>query len=590
MNERRSSPKSSDGSSEEEELFAELPPASGMDLQLGGSIYDDALLAPLVGHVGDSEGKHMPYRCAPVLLIINLLLQLVVIYKIGGPDGLIEDFNEDFNNIWADTSSDPDAQTSCGPLKVTVSQIQRSMKPAPEGLPPNYSDEKLFTCMPNDINFFSFMRDIDGDGNLSIDETEAVTEALRRSNQAHFKPLIFFRNIRRTLTKYAKYVLRSYPKASSEFLQAKTVLEGLDMNESRIPVSIFLGQVFPFYSICSIVDPDVCGNAVYRKALRAGHIHGYLEKNNFSGAPLGIIAHDRFYESASIQSMCEVGIKKVCPDLLTNSYRHAQYIRKKACGQPTRSLQSLEETPTGTADDSVLVVDYDTREQYSKIQSVGFASFLGLILILWAISLLEEIRSLAVWWRVLLGCLLDSTHGWMDYEDCVIVADSVTVRFLPRMHCAQAIIMSLLPRTVIAVLTVVYGTQYLLTCTSYEDLIMNSLAVTFLITVDEMIFAAFVPPWRRAWIEKCEAIAPPASRNVDRAVQILLGELVLSVVVSIFVGSVMYFAYNQQFFGYRDRSAILQCLCQASGPRCYEAYPVGGYVESALVPGYEGGD
>merc|ERR1711879_521404 len=131
---------------------------------------------------------------------------------------------------------------------------------------------------------------------------------------------------------------------------------------------------------------------------------------------------------------------------------------------------------------TLLVEHYSGYNIYRNQKGSFYLLFLLLILILWHMAVLEEWRSLVYWWRVLLG----------EPEDDVVVYTSkhedendVVMSEISRCYKIVVILSNLLPRTVIAAGIMLMGARYLLLSESYEELMMNSLALTFLITIDE---------------------------------------------------------------------------------------------------------
>ncbi|CAE7236478.1 unnamed protein product, partial [Symbiodinium pilosum] len=126
------------------------------------------------------------------------------------------------------------------------------------------------------------------------------------------------------------------------------------------------------------------------------------------------------------------------------------------------------------------------------LTTVEFVMFLLLITLLWGLAAVEEYRIIIVWWNVLV-----SLPTVAEKEPCLAnkIADeeesSLEVRGLHRRSRWLIVACNLLPRSILQNLIFVVGIQYLLSVNNISDLILNSLALTFLVTVDEMIFGAF---------------------------------------------------------------------------------------------------
>jgi len=135
------------------------------------------------------------------------------------------------------------------------------------------------------------------------------------------------------------------------------------------------------------------------------------------------------------------------------------------------------------------------------LTSPMFQGFLFLIVFLWGLASAAEFRSISIWWNVMLALPTCDTKECLDEswesedEECSlqIVGVSRRVRLM-------TILLNLLPRSILACCIFLVGVQYLLSVRNISDLILNSLALTFLVTVNEMLFAAFAGEQNAAWI------------------------------------------------------------------------------------------
>merc|ERR1712113_396971 len=100
--------------------------------------------------------------------------------------------------------------------------------------------------------------------------------------------------------------------------------------------------------------------------------------------------------------------------------------------------------------------------------------------------MLEELYAVILWWAVLGSWLIHDT----GIGDCIEfhADDIIEVKRVPKRFCAVVLACNVLPRTIICLWLTMLGADYLLVANSYSELIMNSLALTFLITVDELIY------------------------------------------------------------------------------------------------------
>ena len=124
-----------------------------------------------------------------------------------------------------------------------------------------------------------------------------------------------------------------------------------------------------------------------------------------------------------------------------------------------------------------------------------------------------------VWWNIV--CSMPNA----DAEDCLVfhVADHaeseddvvLEVAGLSKQHRLFTILLNLLPRSALQCCIFVVGIRYLLSVRNVSDLILNSLALTFLVTVDEMLFAAFAGEQNAAWIQNCKPLRGRSFKWMD---------------------------------------------------------------------------
>ncbi|CAE7256271.1 unnamed protein product [Symbiodinium natans] len=199
------------------------------------------------------------------------------------------------------------------------------------------------------------------------------------------------------------------------------------------------------------------------------------------------------------------------------------------------------------------------------LTSMKFRMFLLLIVLLWGLAAVEEFRCILVWWNVLLAlpplsqpCIMGKVEedGENNLEVCGIHRRSRWIN----------ISLNLLPRTVLQCLIFYVGIKYLLSVRNVSDLILNSLALTFLVTVDEMLFEAFASETDAALIRRCKSIHGRSVACVDR----MLSFTRSTVGLWIFAPILLVICYNviedaaQTFL----QARATYCLCDIRGEDC----------------------
>merc|ERR1712206_77617 len=83
---------------------------------------------------------------------------------------------------------------------------------------------------------------------------------------------------------------------------------------------------------------------------------------------------------------------------------------------------------------------------------------------------------------------------------------NITVHGIPPSWKVFTIVVNLLPRTCICILLALAGTDFLVSSDDCGDLILNSVALGFLITIDEMLYSAVVFKSSQKNIDDCDEL------------------------------------------------------------------------------------
>jgi hypothetical protein len=145
----------------------------------------------------------------------------------------------------------------------------------------------------------------------------------------------------------------------------------------------------------------------------------------------------------------------------------------------------------------------------------------------------------------------------------------------------MVIALCLIPRTIISVWLSYVGTWFLIEADSYGDLILNSVALAFLIEVDEMLYKAVTSVETRKKFENCQPLEVTYNNSFMQGssrFSMKLWTCLLLVIVISFVTV----AYHESRGKY-DRAYALSCLCHGEGVRCITAQILGGYSTLKLA-------
>jgi hypothetical protein len=222
--------------------------------------------------------------------------------------------------------------------------------------------------------------------------------------------------------------------------------------------------------LCIAFKPEICGNLELR---------GILE------IKLGQLASDggRFSTVSDRVGECKSILQSYCPNVFGELYQIYKDWGDELCGARSSHWHHSR----------VIYTKYAQADRYGpnhrSITSKAYQSFLFLIIFIWFVSMLGEIRKLYTWWVVLLTIPTTEegvSHLSFEGEN----GDDIIVSSVPLKLKVYIIVVNLLFRTYIAVNLPNVGARFLLGADDFTNLILNSVALAFLIEIDEMLFAA----------------------------------------------------------------------------------------------------
>lgn len=138
----------------------------------------------------------------------------------------------------------------------------------------------------------------------------------------------------------------------------------------------------------------------------------------------------------------------------------------------------------------VLEANYSTVTRYQRATSRLYVFFQSVIIMLWLLSLIDEWRELLKFVEFLIvfpGLAPGGDKGGSVNEGSDDGDATYTVTGLSRKHRAVLAFFFFVRVNVCVVLTR-FGTHFLLVEQDYLNLVLNSLALTFVLTVDSMLF------------------------------------------------------------------------------------------------------
>jgi hypothetical protein len=151
----------------------------------------------------------------------------------------------------------------------------------------------------------------------------------------------------------------------------------------------------------------------------------------------------------------------------------------------------------------IAAVDYDSLGKHMKATSSEYQFFLFLVLIIWLYSLLGEIREMIMLAEFCVVAPAAGDDGGLEAEKNEDGEESYTITGITSGHrTACACICAV--RTLLVIYLGVVGCVFLVMETGYMDLLMNAVALAFILEVDEILFGSIA---RTATTDQLEAVA-----------------------------------------------------------------------------------
>jgi len=456
------------------------------------SVYSSLLYLPPISRLTSAAEWSRPSRLAILLCVLNSMLQMGVVYVIS-----VYNNSESLSSTRLMLSKDEvieegDNQALHASKDVFDESRKNEQSVKKWFLPPNEKKELravnqieplckrigdgngTFTCMPHSVKFAFEWKHLDanGDGVWTLEEAKADKNKMRAKRGV--SPETVFNNLINGLRFHALFVESTGPNRS--FYLSSDI-----ENERAIPKAYFnfwKGDAM----MCSHFDPNSC-----EAAAKAGIFDGALVPGRLSAASKGI--HDLDSAIQYCYRMLETG--GGCEALLPTDFKRNREQRWGRCG--ARSLvEGGKYTNPYNNDQSVHVLEasYATVLKYQRATSRLYVFFQSVIIMLWLISLIDEWRELLKFLEFLIvfpGLRAGGNNGGSKNEASEDGETTYTITGISQKHRAVLIFFYIVRLSVCYVLTQ-FGTFFLLTEQDYLNLVLYSLALTFVLTIDQMLF------------------------------------------------------------------------------------------------------
>ncbi|CAD7939020.1 unnamed protein product [Amoebophrya sp. A120] len=455
----------------------------------------------------------------------------------------------------------------------------------------------VWSCAPPPLDYASHWSNLDTnqDGVWSLSEAEATDKTLPRS-----KSSLLFEHF------LGKIRDQKNPDTGEKMWEEQSKQFTVIPKEAYVGDKALTLLQKDMLILCQVLDARLCSNL---------ELDGHLRP----------LFPDAKHPSQRI-AKCEDLVKSHCDFFGGETYKTYQVRHGELCGE----YQIRQIVGNGAMREAQFseVVRYNNK--VDGVTTITFSMFLAVILCLWLMVLLSEIKS-----ALRMGLLLlffpvaqtpspaegssspeDQSYGGFSTSYAAYAAPrpkAVRHHTTPKisvytsggkafhilatssvLHKLQLVFFVFLPRMFILGLLIVVGTEFLLSNFAYIDLILNAVALGFLVDVDKIAYGTFSSRDRRLLLNSVKPLRFSGTRTEGRSWQALRYRFadacsldhgifsLFAAVVAIGAGV----ALHTQFApgGLRDVAHALKCFCTMDGGYCLSSRKFQANANNQIVP------
>merc|ERR1719424_1266006 len=413
-----------------------------------------------------------------VMVFFNMVLQLGMLH-------VINLFSHLDQLQIIDTGNKPVARAVAKTYKQFLLPHERVVLEVSETEPLCTLDNGLFSCLPRGVEFASEWKslDTDGDGVWTISEASSVEDKAIQTRRT-----LFFNTIITGLKQRAEWMapLNGTLSPLLHGVGEATLYLTQDVLEGRAISKPYFDYWVGDAMMCTRFDSLAC-----TKIVKSGLFDEALTKGRFAAAHKGVFD----YPSATKYCTMMLEDHGGCEQSLPSEFMIAKMDRKHVCGEATlRSDGVIADPNNPTEVMSVSKPSYKNLDARELSQHGTFLFFTVLILIMFYSSLVVELRDVIKLIDFLYSFPSSQNPedvGGVDLGEGAPDGKRFRIERISRRH-RVAIAVIVLVRTLIFVVVAGFGTWFLLVEDNYMELVLNAVALSFIVTVDEVIYDVFM--------------------------------------------------------------------------------------------------
>lgn len=544
-------------------------------------VYSAILFAPAISRIKTGFEHNRSARMALILCIVNAVMQIGVVQVLNmyNHTNRKEDIRrlvleEDITSGWMNETLSEPKRYAEGWHDYFLPAHEKEELEEVYNITPlchryqgghGHSLENSFSCMPPSLTYAYEWDHLDtnGDGIWTLEEARRNEGKLAKHGVL---PKTVFRDI--------VFSLEMQAREGSEYNRTLYLAKGIKLAKA-IPKAYFnywKGDAM----VCSLLDSALCEAAaqdgVFEQALKPGRVSAN-EKGIYD---LDTAIHYCYY-------MLKPG--GGCETLMPTDFRRHREQRRGRCGGRTLYRAGRYANPYNP-DEAVSVVRarYHKVEAFERSTTFVYSGFLALIIMLWLVSLLSELRYLITKAEFLMvfPAISEENNGGeimlsdtspvrsiMDDAEDPAEQKKAIYKITGISHGHRGLMIFIFTlRVFVAFMLTQFGVRFLLVEQHYLNLVMNSLALTFILTIDNMLYE-LLPNDEKEEMEDCLELEFETSLPQKGWAGYSLSKecwgLFLAPIVS--VGVVGWYVYFYKL----PMLNIMYCACNQEGDRCMES-------------------
>jgi len=257
-----------------------------------------------------------------------------------------------------------------------------------------------------------------------------------------------------------------------------------------------------------------------------------------------------------------------CERILPSTYAVWKQESNEQCKDPDFTKMVYQNPGNGVIK-SLLEVDYEARIAYERSKTTLFKLYKCIVIALWCLTMLVELRDITkdLTWTLRFPSAAEFGQDAVKMEDGPDGNTTFTIQGITRSHRCFVGLLAI-GRLVMTAILLFVGVNYLLKQTNYIDLLMDAVALGFVMEISGILYHQVLNQEIR---EQCEALEPMTVPKFGiewlnkRPTLVNFIEILAVIAVVAFIMRVWYRDTVEPLYH------SLECACLGEGAHCREA-------------------